>query len=168
MLFNVDLSISSTIEPCLFSQTIKHKCWQDAMRAKYDALMKNNTWSLVNCPTNANVVGSKWIYRVKKRSDCTIDRYKARLVAKGFSQEEGVDYFDTFSPVIKPTTIRLVLSTALSQGWYIRQLDINNAFLNGDLSEVVYMKQPRGFEDPNHPNHVCRLNKVVYSLKQAP
>ncbi|KAI3516852.1 hypothetical protein L1887_15941 [Cichorium endivia] len=136
--FHTQLS-SLTIEPRLFSQAVRHKCWQDAMKAEYDALMRNNTWSLVNCPTKSNIVGCKWIYRVKKRSDGTIERHKARLVAQGFSQEAGVDYFDTFSPVIKPTTIRLVLSIALSHGWNIHQLDINNAFLNGTNDQELQM-----------------------------
>nr|KAJ0204217.1 hypothetical protein LSAT_V11C500278180 [Lactuca sativa] len=138
------------------------------MQHEYDALMRNNTWSIVSCPTNVNVIGCKWIFRIKKCPDGTIERHKARLVAQGFTQQVNVDYFETFSPVIKPTTIRLVLSIALSHGWSIRQLDINNAFLNGDLNEVVYMKQPRGFEDPTKPHHVCRLHKALYGLKQAP
>lgn len=99
--------------------------------------------------------------------DGTIERYKARLVAQGFSQEEGVDYFDTFTPVIKPIIICLVLSLAISKVWCIRQLDINNAFLNGDLHEVVYMRQPRGFEDHTKPTHVCHLTKSLYGLKQV-
>ncbi|CAN1345150.1 Retrovirus-related Pol polyprotein from transposon TNT 1-94 [Linum perenne] len=155
-------------EPSTFNQAIKHTCWQIAMQDEYNALMRNNTWSLVACPTNVNLVGCKWIFRIKRNSDGTVQRHKARLVAQGFSQEAGVDYFETFSPVIRPTTIRLVLSIALSKGWIIRQLDINNAFLNGDLTDEVYMQQPRGFEDSTHPTYVCRLNKALYGLKQAP
>lgn len=159
--FHPIISTSPNSEPRTFFQAIKHPCWQQAMQTKYEALMRNNTWSIVSCPTNVNVVGCKWIYRIKKRADRTIEHYKARLVAQGFSQEANIDYFDTFSPVIKPTTIPLVLAIALSHGWCIRQLDINNAFVNGDLSESVYMKQPRGFEDLYRPTHVFRLNKAL-------
>lgn len=111
-------SISTNVdtEPRLFAQAVKHQCWRDAMQTEYVALIRNKTWSLVPCPTNVNLVGCKWLYRIKRHSDGTLARYKARLVAQGFSQEEGVDYFDTFNPVIKPTTIRLVLSLAISNG----------------------------------------------------
>ena len=166
--FSISISSTPTTEPHTFKQAIQHPCWQQAMQHEYDALMRNCTWFLVPFPTNVNLVGCKWIFRIKRRSDGSIERHKARLVAQGFSQEAGIDYFDTFSPVIKPTTIRLVLSIALSNGWCIRQLDINNAFLNGDLIEIVYMKQPRGFEDSSRPSHVCRLLKALYGLKQAP
>lgn len=107
------------------------------MQLEYQALVKNNTWSLVPCTTNANPVKCKWIYRIKGNSNSIIERHKARVVAQGYSQEHGIDYFDTFSPDIKPTKIRLVMSLAISKGWCIRQLDINNAFLNGDLLEAV-------------------------------
>ena len=138
------------------------------MQNEYDALMRNRTWSLVDCPTNINIVGCKWIYRIKRKLDGTLERHKACLVAQRYSQEEGINYFETFSPVIKPTTIRLVLFSAISNKWCIRQLEINNAFLNGDLQEDVYMMQPRGFKDHTKPNQVCWLHKAIYGLKQAP
>ncbi|CAN1749024.1 Retrovirus-related Pol polyprotein from transposon TNT 1-94 [Linum perenne] len=166
--FSTTVVSTQLSEPCTYSQAVKHNGWQQAMKSEYDALMRNGTWLLVPCPTNANIVGCKWIYRIKRHSNGTFQRYKARLVAQGYSQEAGVDYTDTFSPVVKPTTIRLVLSIALSKGWSLRQLDINNAFLNGDLTEEVYMRQPKGFEHPHKPDHVCRLRKAIYGLKQAP
>lgn len=115
-----------------------------------------------------NVVDCKWMIRIKYKSDGSLNRYKARLVAKGFTQRPGVDYHSTFSPVVKPTIIRLVLTIATQQGWFINQLDINNAFLQGKLDEEVYMRQPQGFEDNTYPTHVCKLKKAIYELKQAP
>jgi histone deacetylase 1/2 len=142
--------------------------WSEAMRQEFDALQKNGTWRLVPRRPGLNVIDSKWVFKVKHRADGTVERYKARLVAKGFKQRYGVDYADTFSPVVKPTTIRLLLSLAVSQKWHLRQLDIQNAFLNGVLDEEVYMRQPPGFEDASNPGHLCRLVKAIYGIKQAP
>src|SRR3954470_14466435 len=103
------------------------------MQEEYDALIANNTWHLVPPNSKRNVIDCKWVYRIKKNADGTIDRYKARLVAKGFKQRYGIDYEDTFSPVVKVATIRIVLSISVSQGWSLRQLDVKNAFLHGVL-----------------------------------
>jgi hypothetical protein len=114
------------------------------------------------------VVTGKWIFRHKLQADGTLDRYKARWVLRGFTQRPGLDYDETFSPVVKPATVRVILSLALSQDWPIHQLDVKNAFLHGTLKETVYCVQPTGFVDSSRPGMVCRLNKSLYGLKQAP
>jgi len=135
--------------------------WRDAVNSEYDALLRNKTWHLVPPQPGS----CKWIYKVKQKPDGSIDRYKARLVAKGFKQRYGLDYEDTFSPVVKAATIRLILSLAVTKQWSIRQLDVQNAFLHGILEEDVYMKQPPGFVDHTLPDHVCKLDKSLYGLK---
>lgn len=115
-----------------------------------------------------NVVGCKWVYRTKLRVDGSLERLKARLVAKGFNQVEGVDFSETFSPVVKQASIWVILTIALTHNWDIRQLDVKNAFLNGHLNEQVFMEQPPGFAHPVYPDHVCQLKKALYGLRQAP
>jgi histone deacetylase 1/2 len=138
------------------------------MQEEIDALHKNEMWHLVPYKKGMNIIDCRWVWKIKRKADGSIDRHKGRLVAKGYKQRYGLDYEDTFSPVVKIATIRLVLSVAVSRGWCLRQLDVQNAFLHGILEEEVYMRQPPGFEDPNRPDHVCRLDKALYGLKQAP
>jgi len=114
-------------------------------------------------PSSCNVVTGKWICTHKRRADGTLDRYKARWVLRGFTQWPGVDYDETISPVVKPATVRTVLSLALSRSWPVHQLDVKNAFLHGTLSETVYCSQPAGFVDSSRPDIVCRLNKSLWS-----
>jgi len=138
------------------------------MEEEYAALLANQTWDLVPRPPGGNVVTSKWIWTHKRRADGTLDRYKARWVLRGFTQCPGVNYDETFSSVVKPATVRTVLSLALSRSWPVHQLDVKNAFHHGTLTETVYCTQPAGFVDPARPELVCRLNKSHYGLKQAP
>lgn len=138
------------------------------MSAEFDAHTTHHTWDLVPSAPSQNVVGCKWVFTIKYLADGGLDRYKSRLVAQEFTQQYGVDYSETFSPVIKSTTIRLVLEVATTKAWLIKQLDVNNAFLQGELTEEVYMLQPPGFVDKDRPTHVCRLRKPIYGLKQAP
>jgi hypothetical protein len=116
-------------------------------------------------PTDCNIVGCKWVFRVKRHANGSIDRFKAKLVAKGFNQRPGLDYKETFSTVVKLVTIQTVLTIAVMQGWSLRQLDVNNAFLHRHLTEKVYVKQPFGFRNPKHPDYVCCLTKAIYGLK---
>ena len=160
--------LSSTVIESDFTKAVSNRHWKVAMRREFDALLANNTWSLCPRPSHTHVVRNKWVYKLKRHPDDNIDRYKARLVAKGFEQIPSIDYFDTFSLVVKPTTIRLILSLAVSFKWNIWQLDVSNAFLHGILDEEVYMKQPKGYEDQTFPDHVCYLHKSIYGLKQAP
>ncbi|XP_019196314.1 PREDICTED: uncharacterized protein LOC109190295 [Ipomoea nil] len=161
-------ALTTTTDPTCYSQAVGHPQWRDAMDQEFNALLHNGTWRLVPPKSDMNIIGCKWVFRTKHTADGSVERYKARLVAKGFNQVAGEDFFDTFSPVVKPTTVRLLLSLAVSNSWTLRQLDVHNAFLNGHLDETVYMKQPPGYEDSSHPDYVCHLQRSLYGLKQAP
>jgi transposase InsO family protein len=142
--------------------------WRQAMEEEYAALVANQTWDLVPRPPGTDVITGKWIWTHKRRADGTLERYKARWVLRGFTQHLGVDYDETFSSVVKPATVRMVLSLALARSWPVHQLDVKNAFLHGALTETVYCCQPVGFVDSSRPDMVCRLNRSLYGLKQAP
>ena len=153
-------------EPSSFLQAMKSAHWRDAMAKEINALESNHTWSLCSLPNDKVAIGCKWVYKIKYCPDGSIERHKARLVAKGYTQVEGIDYHDTFAPVAKLVTVRLLLSIASIRNWSLHQLDVNNAFLQGDLDEEVYMKLPPGFSKKGD-NRVCKLHKSIYGLKQA-
>ncbi|MGG7011577.1 UNVERIFIED_CONTAM: hypothetical protein HCY01_09385, partial [Limosilactobacillus fermentum] len=142
--------------------------WHAAMCDEFNALIKNDIWELVPPSPSQNIITGKWLFRHKFGPSGELSRYKARWVVRGFNQRFGVDYDETFSPVIKPATVRIVLSLALSRSWPIHQLDVKNAFLHGHLQETVYASQPSGFQDAARPHYVCKLKKALYGLKQAP
>lgn len=138
------------------------------MGEEMDAQRKNGTMSLVPRKLEMHVLRCGWIHTVKLKADGSVDKLKSRLVARGSEQEEGVDFIETYSPVVRTSTIRVVLNVAVAKNWKVRQFDVKNAFLHGDLLEEVFIEQPPGFVDATKPNHVCRLHKALYGLKQAP
>ncbi|MCO5598059.1 hypothetical protein L7F22_052149 [Adiantum nelumboides] len=143
--------------------------WHQAMDSEYQSLMANGTWQLVPAPPNRKLVTCKWLLRKKFHADGSVSRYKARLVARGFTQIPGMDYSETFSPVLRITSFRVLIAIAALFGFLLHQMDVRTAFLNGDLQEEIYMSQPDGgYTSLQHPDYVCRLLKALYGLKQSP
>jgi hypothetical protein len=130
--------------------------------------MKNDVWDIVLRPEGKSVVTSKWIYKIKHTVDGSIERHKMRFVAREFSQVEGIDYEETFAPVARYTSIRMIVSPAASMGWRVHQMDVKTTFLNGESEKEVYIEQPDGFVIHEKESHVCRLKKALYGLKQPP
>nr|GEV40705.1 retrotransposon protein, putative, Ty1-copia subclass [Tanacetum cinerariifolium] len=157
-------------EPANYKATLldpESKKWLDAMNVEMQSIKDNDVWVLVELPPNARTVGSKWLFKKKTDMDGAVYIFKARLVAKGFTQTYGVDYEETFSPVADIRAIRILIAIAAYHDYEIWQTDVKTAFLNGYLSEEVYMEQPEGFVNPKYPNHVCKLKRSIYGLKQA-
>lgn len=160
--------ISEAYEPLSFNEA--KNCedaphWQDAMKEEMDSLHKNSTWLLVEPQKDRKVIDNRWVYKIKIHTNGDLERYKARLVVRGFTQQAGIDYHETFSPVVKFTSLRMLFATIAAEGLFAKQFDIKTAFLYGDLEEQIFMKQPEGFDDGT--GRVCLLNKSLYGLKQA-
>ena len=158
--------VRSQHEPTSFLEASKHFYWHRAIKDEVAALKLNNTQVLINLPSKVKPIGYKWVYHIKHRIDGFVELYKVCLVTKGYAQIKDVDYFETFSPVVKIATIRVILALASLMHWHIHQLNINNAFLHGELHEDVYMMVPLGVST-TRPNQCCKLLKSLYGLKQA-
>lgn len=159
---------SNILEPQTFEEAVGNPEWVKAMAEEIEALERNQTWDLVPKPLNTKPISCKWVYKLKQRTDGTVERFKARLVARGFSQQYGLDYDETFSPVAKLTTVRVLLALAASKDWNLWEMDVKNAFLHGELDREIYIDQPLGFQSQDYLEHVCKLRKALYWLKQAP
>ena len=160
--------ISHLFVPRNIQEALDDPNWKLAVMEEMNALRRSGTWEIVDLPKDKKTVGCKWVFTIKCNADGSVERYKARLVAKGFTQTYGIDYQETFAPVAKINSIRVLLSLAVNSDWPLHQLDIKNAFLNGDLEEEVFMSLPPGFEQRLGSDRVCRLNKSLYGLKQSP
>ena len=155
-----------TFEAAMKSQDVAF--WKEAIQDEMDSILGNNTWILADLPPGSKPIGCKWIFKKKMKVDGTIDKFKARLVAKGFTQKEGIDYFNTYAPVARISTIRVLIALASIYKFEIHQMDVKTAFLNGELDEEIYMQQPEGFIVQGQEHKVCKLVKSLYGLKQAP
>jgi hypothetical protein len=162
-----ELSFVSSIEPYRVEDALRDPDWVVAMQEALNNFMRNEVWHLVPHP-NQNVVGTKWVFRNKQDEHGVVTRNKARLVAKDYSHVEGLDFDETYAPVARLESTRILLACATYHGFKLYQMDVKSAFLNGPIKEEVYVEQPPGFEDSGYPNHVYKLSKALYRLKQAP
>ncbi|CAA7043466.1 unnamed protein product [Microthlaspi erraticum] len=162
-------TITTTFVPKKYLDSKAYEVWCDSMKLEIDAMIRTRTWSILSLPPNKKAIVSKWVFTIKLHSDGSLERHKSRIVAKGYTQQEGLDYEETFSPVAKFTSVRMLLLLAAKLNWFVGQVDISNAFLNGDLNEELYMKLPPGYAELTGedlpPNAVCRLHKSIYGLK---
>lgn len=144
-------------KPSSFKESVQQLIWVDAMVEEYDCIVCNTFWDVVLRPEDKSMVSSCWLYKVKKTADGSVEKHKARFVARGFSQVEGIDYDETFTPIARYSSIRSILALSAQMGWKIHLMDVKTTFLNGMIEEEVYIEQPEGFETFDHESHVCRL-----------
>ncbi|GJY03915.1 retrovirus-related pol polyprotein from transposon TNT 1-94 [Tanacetum coccineum] len=159
-------AIEKEREPITYYEAIKDKRWRSVMDSELEALEQNKTWTIKKLPPNKKALGCKWVYKIKYKSDGTIERFKGRLMILGNHQVVGVDYSETFTPVAKMVIVRVFLAIATAKQWELHQMDVHNAFLHGDLEEV-FMKLPPGL-NKGQPGEACKLHKSLYRLQQAP
>ena len=155
-------------EPRNVKDALENESWIEAMNDDLEQIEKNKTQTLVPRPKDKNVIGTKWVFRNKLNEDGQVSRNKARLVYKGYSQQEGIDYGETFSPIARLEGVRTLLAYPAYKGFKVYQMDVKSTFLNGILDEEVYIEQLEGFVDPNKIDIVCKLYKALYCLKQPP
>jgi hypothetical protein len=156
------------VEPQKVFEALEDPNWVEAMHEELNNFERNKVWSLVEKPKDCrNVIGTTWVFKNKQDVNGIVVRNEARLVAQGFSQVEGIDYGETFAPMARLESICILVAYASHHNFKLQQMDAKSAFLNGPLHELVYVKQPPGFEDPNFPNHVYKIGKALYGLKQA-
>jgi hypothetical protein len=152
-------------EPYFHGEAFGEQVWKDVMTEEYQSILKNDVWDVFPRPEGNSVVTSKWIYKIKHVVDGSIEKYKAIFMAKWFSQVEGVDYDEMFSPVAQYISIRSIIALAASMGWKLHQMDVKTTFLNDEIEEEFYIEHPEGFVVRNKRSHVCRLKKSIYGLK---
>lgn len=166
-IYNCSFALTAA-DPSTFEEASKHEGWMAAMRDEMESIQKNQTWYLTALPEGKKAIGLKWIYKTKLNPDGSELRKKARIVAKGFAQQEGIDFTEVFSPVARMETVRVFMAVGAQRNWQIFQLDVKTAFLNGDISEDVYVSQPEGYIVKGKEQLVYKLRKALYGLRQAP
>ena len=155
-------------EPKRVEEALQDENWVEFMHKELNQFVRNNVWKLAPRPEGVHVIGTKWIFKNKTDKDGEIIRNKSRLMAQGYTQVEGVDFVESFAPMARLESIRILMPIACTLNFKLYQMNVKCAFLNGYLNEEVFVEQPKGFEDPHFPNHMLRLKKALYGLKQAP
>lgn len=163
-----NMALITNTDPVCYEEAMKDEKWKHAMDLEMQSIQKNGTWSLTDLPKGSKRIGVKWVYKTKLNELGEVEKYKARLVAKGYAQVQGVDYEEIYAPVARMDTVRMILALAAQNSWNVFQLDVKSAFLHRELTEDVYVEQPRGYEVKNKEHKVYKLNKALYGLKQAP